>query len=188
MAFVKAQIEIKPASVGTGIKVALRAGRGVHAKMAISVTGPTIKDLDWRDGDKIEVLIGEGEHHGLMRVRKNNSAGQAVVAEKAAVRGGSYLHVALGHQPAFVDRTETALWVRWERVEEGWIEIVLPKWADETASRKAAPPAPKAPYSSPSVAAAREAPKRGQSVTAQLMGDPPPGRKEMLDKIGKISA
>ncbi len=35
MAFVKAQIEVKPASVGTGIKVSLRAGRGAHARMAI---------------------------------------------------------------------------------------------------------------------------------------------------------
>lgn len=186
MAWAKAHIEIKPASVGTGIKVSLKKVRSGSAKMSVSITGQTIKEIGWADGDGIEVLLGEGEHHGLMRLRKNASTAQVHVKERSAVRGGSFLQLSLGHQPAFVDRSEAAAWCQWEKVDEGWIEVVLPKWADETApNRKQSVAAP-----TKSAEEVRRGPGRPpvKNVTASLMGDPSPDRKAMLQRMGEMKA
>ncbi len=174
MAWAKAVIQINPASVGTGIKVSLRQTKRSPARMTFIVSAATAKEFGWGDKDGIEVLIGEAEHHGLIRLRKNKSAAQAEVEYRETAKGGWY-NIKLGHQPAFVDRSEATLWCQWEKVEDGWIEVVLPKWADETApTRKAAPPQSPAPVR----------PAAKQNVTAAIMGDPPPGRREMLEKIG----
>lgn len=180
MAFVKATIEIKPASVGTGIKASLRKTRKAAATLSFSLSGAVATELGWGDKDGIEILIGEGEHHGLIRVRKNKSAAQADL-ERRETGKGAWFQLKLGHQSAFVDRTETTAWCQWETVEDGWVEIVLPKWADETSpsKQKAAAQAPR-PTPQP-------APTR-QSVTASLMGDPAPGRREAVEKIGRREA
>ncbi|TPJ75808.1 hypothetical protein FJ422_30790 [Mesorhizobium sp. B2-6-3] len=176
MAFVKATIEIRPASVGTGIKASLRKGKASAAKMMLSISLARAKSLNIGDGDALEVLIGDGEHHGLLRIRKNNSAGIAK-AEKVNTAKGEYFTLRLGHQETFVDRTESACWCQWEQVEDGWVEIVLPRWADETRPGRKEPA-----LRAPAVAASR--PKH--NVTSGLMGDPPAGRREMLAKMGNI--
>lgn len=184
MSWAKAKIEIKPASVGTGIKVALRKAKRGGAKMRITVTGSAVGETGWADGDGIEVLIGEGEHHGLVRLRKNKSAAQTKVEAKKSPLGNkaTYLTIPLGHQEAFVDRSESACWCQWEKVEDGWIEVVLPKWADETAPRSRTQPQP-----APSTAQGVKPPAhRPGNVTASIMGDPPPGRREMLERAGKV--
>ena len=185
MAWAKAHIEIKPASVGTGIKVSLRQTSKSPAQMSFSISETVGKKLGWSDGDKIEIMIGSGEHHGLLRLRKNNSAGQVAIARREAAKG-VWFSLKMGHQDAFVDRSESALWCQWENVDEGWIEIVLPKWADETApNRKQAVAAPPKPA---------EEIKRGpgrppvKNVTASLMGDPSPDRKAMLQRMGEMKA
>lgn len=177
MAFVKAHIEIKPASVGTGLKVTLRRGKNSPATMTVSLNASVAKQANIAGGDKLEVMIGDGEHHGLIRLRKNNSVGEAVAVCRDTGKATFYI-IKLGHQSAFVDRSEAASWCQFEIVEDGWLEIALPKWADETAPKKKALPV------STSLPP-RPAPDR-QTVTAAVMGDPPPGRREMLAKIGNI--
>lgn len=189
MAFTKATIALKPASIGTGIKCALRKGKVSAATLTFFLSMPVAAKLNIGDGDKIEVLIGDGEHHGLIRLRKNNSAGEAI-ATKRDTGKASFISVRLGHQPVFVDRTEPGLWCQWE-MEDGWTEIVLPKWASETnpnrAKMSAVPPAKPA-------AAAPQPERRGpgrpptRAVTADIMGDPKPGRREMLAKMGEMKA
>jgi len=179
MAFERAKIVIKAASVGTGIKVSLAKFRGNTAKMKFSVTKAVAKDLGWSSGDKLEVLIGTGEHHGIMRVRKNNSVGEAEIVGRKAMKG-DYFQISLGHQPMFVDRAEVARWCQFEKIEDGYVEIILPKWADDTAPRKAAAAAPASvPTGTPPI-------RKTATVTANLMGDPPPGRRQMLDKVGTL--
>jgi hypothetical protein len=188
MAFERAKIEIKPASVGTGIKVTLGKVRGADAKMKFSFSASVAKTLGWADGDKIEVMIGNGEHHGLLRMRKNASVGEAVLTHRNALKGG-YFALGLGHQPMFVDRSEPGRWCQFEIVEDGFVEIVLPKWADETGPTKqkiAVSPLPNPLASKPPVQTAPAQAKR--SVTSNLMGDPPLGRREMLAKMGEMKA
>jgi hypothetical protein len=193
MPFEPARIEIKPAAVGTGIKASLKRIRGAAAKLSLTVTGEAMRELGWAKGDRVEVLIGTGSDHGLIRLRKNNSAGQATVNEKISPLGGKpYQTLALGHQPAFVNRSEGAQWCRWESLEDGWVEVVLPRWADETgpnAKAKVALPSTATQASlvpsAPNSGAAGSPPK---NVTAGVMGDPPPGRREMLAKMGEMKA
>lgn len=181
MAFVKARIEIKPASIGTGIKAPLRRTKKAAATLSLFVSASRAAALNIGDGDGIEILIGDGEHHGLIRLRKNNSAGIAK-AEKRATGKADFFVLKLGHQAAFVDRSEAAAWCQWELVDDGWVEITLPKWAADTApGRKASVAAPVNRMAAVAPAAVR------QSVTAGLMGDPPPGRRQMLEEVSKIA-
>lgn len=181
MAFERAKIEIKAASVGTGVKVSLTKMRASVAKMKFSFSETVAKNLQWSPSDKIEVMIGNGEHHGILRMRKNNSAGDAEFIHRNALKGG-YFQIALGHQPAFVDRAESARWCQFETVEDGWVEIILPKWADETGPARQKVAAAPVVHTSPQLMQ----PKR--NVTASAMGDPPPGRREMLAKMGEMKA
>ncbi len=178
MAFERAKIVIKQASTGTGVKVSLAKVRGAQAKMKLSVNDALARTFGWADGDKLEVLLGTDEHHGIIRMRKNNSVGDAVVTYRKALHGG-YVSIALGHQEMFIDRVEPAKWCQFERIDDGYVEIILPTWADETSPRKK----PK-PTMAPQVNVT--APSSGKVVTPTLMGDPPPGRREMLDKIASV--
>jgi hypothetical protein len=199
MAFVKATIEFKPASVGTGIKCSLRKGKASPAAITLSLNASVAKQANIGNGDGIEVMIGEGDDHGLVRLRKNNSAANTKAEERTTGKGGFFL-IKLGHQAAFVNRSEPSAWCKWEPVENsnGFIEIVLPKWADETAPRKQATGgvaniktahgvtklfSGEQPRDAPLKAQPAE-PKR--NVTASLMGDPPPGRREMMQKMGEM--
>lgn len=190
MAFVKATIEFKPASIGTGIKCSLRKGTKTAATISFSLNAAVAKAANIGDGDGIEVMIGEGEHHGLIRMRKNNSSADTKADGRTTGKGAFFL-IKLGHQPAFVDRSEPSAWCQWEKVEDGWIEIVLPKWADETApNRKRAGGADIKPLFSaeqPRQPPLKAQPATPKNVTASLMGDPPAGRREMLEKIDKIA-
>lgn len=183
MAFVKAVIQVKPASSGTGIKVSLKRTNKSAARMTFTVGEATAKQIGWADKDGIEILIGDGEHHGLIRFRKNKSAAQVDLERRETGKGAWYV-LKLGEQPAFVDRSEAPRWCQWEKVEDGWIEIVLPKWADETDPRKAKRADGGAGIKMVHSAIAGTPAK--QSVTAGLMGDPPPGRREMLAKMGDM--
>ncbi len=178
MPFERAKIIIKQASIGTGVKVTLAKVRGAQAKMKFTVNETVAKSFGWSGGDKLEVLIGNGPDHGLLRLRKNNSLSDAAEVVHRKANKGDYFQVSLGHQPMFVDRVEAARWCQFEKVEDGYVEIVLPRWADETAPAKK-------PALLPIVS--QQPPKRGGTVTADLMGDPPPGRREMLAKVGGMA-
>lgn len=183
MAFIRATIEIRPASVGTGIKCGLRRGKKTAAVLSFFLSTSVAKTLNLVNGDKVDVLIGDGPDHGMLRLRKNNSVGVAEAVEKTTGKG-AFFQIKLGHQPMFVDRSEPSAWCPWELAEDGWAEVVLPKWADETHPTKRAKPAvTPAPVSQPA-----QPVKARESVTSALMGDPPPGRREMLAKVGNLAA
>ncbi|MDQ0320019.1 hypothetical protein QO002_002157 [Pararhizobium capsulatum DSM 1112] len=182
MGFERAKITVSSATTGTGIKVTLRKAKTGPASMIFSIKGDIAIKLGWAEGDKLEVLIGTDGDHGLLRFRKNNSAGDAVVKFKRAMKAITYATINLGHQARFVDRSEAGRWCQHEEVEDGYLEIVLPRWADETAPKKPLAQIPMAtkPTQPP------EKPVASRAVTSDLMGDPPPGRRQMLDKIGQI--
>lgn len=202
MPFVRANVQLKSLPITTGIRVSLRAGRKSAPRLTFFITSDRAEALGWRESDKVEVLLGEKSDHGLVRMRKADD-GQVELTARKAAHGSTFFQLQLGLQPAFVNRTEKATPCSVEVLEDedaGTIELVLPKWADEThPDRKAKPAASPSPTYAPSalpqqpgaqvVGAPSTAPRRGRppkSVTANLMGDPPAGRREMLAKMGEM--
>lgn len=178
MAWTPFKVTIDKPTVGTGVSVSLRKSKTGPAKMTINMRADQVETFGWADGDKLEVMLGEGEHHGLIRLRKNNSAaGSVVLAKRTAARDSTFYVAQLGHVPGYVDRSEPKRWVQFEAVDEGWVEFVLPLWADETAPRANKSPAAPAPKSPITAAANFQRPNR--STTANLMGDPPPDRSAL---------
>lgn len=171
-----------PASAPTGIAASLqKAGSTRHARLVITLQDKTGKSLGFSDGDRIEIQLGEAEHHGLIRLRKSD-AGSAILKHRVSgdgtKRGGPYYQLQLGHIEQFVNRSEVRRWVQFEAVEDGWIELVLPRWADETGPNK--PKALTGPASLP-----LPPPRTGRSVTAAAMGDPDPSRSALGQRGGK---
>lgn len=201
MAFVRVLPQvINKAGVGTGIKAALRCGGPRSkvrspAKLTISITGGTIAKLGFKADDEVEVEVGDKEHHGLLRMRRaaERTSETLKVEARAAGPGANktaFLLIQIGHLSQFVDRTEQSAWCRWEEIEHGWIEIVLPRWADETKPKGAIattqlkqPDGIKVVDGRPPKHLLQSAPV---SVTAHLMGDPPADRREMLKKMGDM--
>ncbi|NGP19314.1 hypothetical protein [Devosia aurantiaca] len=138
----------------------------------------------WGAGDKLEVMVGEGEHHGLVRYRKNNSVGSVDVVKRAGVHDSHYFTLTLGHLSAYVDRSEPKRWINAEVVEDGWVEFVLPSWADETAPRKTGQAPAQTVPASRAIAEAANFKRPTRSVTAGMMGDPPAGRSALAEKQG----
>jgi hypothetical protein len=157
----------------TGVSASLKSLRGAPAKLSFAITAEKARELGWVDGDMLEVLIGQDEHHGLVRLRKNHSVGTARVSRRKAMNDTTWFHVALGHVPAFVARSEPKKHCQNEVLDAaagGWLEIVLPSWADETGKVKRAPVA-----SSPVTTSART----GRDAAPRMMGDPPKGRSAL---------
>jgi len=196
MAFVLAVIDAKPvgASSTSGIKATLAKYRNGPAQLLLSIGGEAFDALGFSADSKVEVLLGTENDHGLLRLRADKK-GQATVAQKKAPKGSKpYQTIRLGHQQVFVDRAEKAQACHYEKVD-GYFEIVLPPWADEThPTRKKTSPAPVEPAAERAKPVAPKAgcvpafeprrpgrPKR--NVTADMMGDPAPGRREAVDAI-----
>ena len=132
MSFVKASINISykaPGEVSTGIRAGIRGMK--VPRLFLNITNKVVKDLNWQDGYRLEVLLGEGEHHGLIRLKVDNENGSARLDEVKSA-GDGYFQVLLGNQPLYVQQTESPHDCQWEEVEDGYVEIVLPKWADAT--------------------------------------------------------
>jgi len=132
-----------PAPIGTGIGVSLRGGRGTNvgkgpAKMVIVVSFAVATELGWEKEPMLEVLLGTGTQHGLLRLcPAAKNCNQAVkVVFRGSMKRLRYFEIKLGVVPNFVSRHEKKQWVQWKRLEKkdgGGIEIILPAWAEETA-------------------------------------------------------
>lgn len=180
MTFAPFAVATKPASAGTGISASLKLVRkATLARLSLAINAATAATLGFSDKDMLEVLIGAEEHHGLIRLRKNNSVGTAVVSRRNGMKSTTYFAVALGHVPNFVNRSEAKRWCQFEQVEQGWVEIVLPSWADETGKVKRLPP-PAAGHVQAPVA------KRSSGIIGGMMGDPPPDRSALNARLGKV--
>lgn len=126
-----------------GIRAELRKGRNQKfASLLISFSGPVRQEIGIV-GDDVElaVMLGEAEDHGLLRMRRAES-GDAVTltAHRIPIRasGGEYHRVKCGHVPILVNASRPPLPCKWEKLDNGWLEIVLPAWADETAPKRGA--------------------------------------------------
>lgn len=205
MPFVLANVKQKPATtIGSGVRVGLRYGLTGAPRVTFFLTSDRAAELGWAAGDRIEVMLGEKSDHGLVRMRKAED-GQVQLTARKTAHDTVFFQLQLGAQPAFVNQAEKAASCPVEVLEDedaGTIEIVLPPWADEThpdrkpragvmsATETVAP----RPFhqttvgSTPPPAPAARRGRPPKSVTAGLMGDPAPGRREMLAKMGEMKA
>ena len=168
------------ASTGTGIAAMLQKMKPTStAQLVLTLQVKVASALGWDDKDKIAIQLGEGEHHGLLRLKKDPQ-GSAVMKRLHAggngLRGGPYFRLNLGHVELFVDRRENRRWVKFDNVDDGWIEVVLPGWADETSPNRR----PRSTALTVSAPPARQTAVR--DLAPHLMGDPPKERSALSQR------
>lgn len=127
MGFFKAEVDLSRKYGETGIKVGLRGK--IAPQFHITFTSWSADQIGLHAGDRVEVLIGDGEHRGLVRLRRDGQG--AGFAETVGNGKGKHIRVNLGFQPMFGNEQQLAKSCNWEHVEDGYIEIVLPEWADK---------------------------------------------------------
>lgn len=127
--------------------------------------------LDWTAGTILAVLLGADEDHGVIRLKADPS-GTALCRERNGGAGQhrrKYLNISLGRVGRFVSRPEPTQWCQCELVDDGWVEIVLPAWADETKPKpRAAVQQPAKPTVPPN--AARQGAERLGGILAKSVG------------------
>lgn len=140
MAFRK--LEIASRETVSGCRAALvMAGRSKRVSLVVTLAGRIREEMGLGNGEEaFAVQIGEGEHHGILRIRKAVDEAEASLAVKATragrgSRGGWFHRLKLGHIEQFRAEPAKAEACNWEKLEDGWFEIVLPRWADETAPK-----------------------------------------------------
>lgn len=165
MAFEEITVDEIKAETDTGLSVSLVKMRNAPAKLKVSMRPKALAAAGFGPDERLQPLLGTGEHHGLLRLRKDKN-GAVQLRRRDGPHGSEWSETSLGHRPEFLDRARKAERCSWEKIDVATIEIVLPDWADETrpkASRavSALPP--------PVAAAQREAARIAaeQSQTAE---------------------
>lgn len=177
MSFTSFTVVTRPAATGTGFAASLKRIKGAPAVLTFTLREGVAAALGWGDGDVLAVQLGEEEHHGLVRLKPDAGGSARAVRRVAGGRAaGAYLSVSLGHVPAFVNRAEPKKWCQFEALDDGWVEVVLPSWADDTGIKRTR-------VALPSAATLMIAPRHGGGLSGRLPGDPPPGRSA-LDQMG----
>lgn len=169
------------------VSASLKKVRGAPASLSLVIRPAFIERVGWVDGTVLEVAFGKDEHHGLLRLRENTAGGARLKAMEAG-RGkkGRYFRIGIGRCPEFVDRSESAKACLVEILDgddAGWIEIVLPRWADETSPNKAGQADRRPSIATAPVAGGR--PSAVRDIAPRLMGDPPPNRSALAQRASE---
>ncbi|MEM1149223.1 MAG: hypothetical protein AAGI03_01500 [Pseudomonadota bacterium] len=140
MPFLPFKPEVAAPPSDAGVKASLQKfGKTKDARLCLTFTQELIYELGWETGDKLAVLIGDGSDHGILRLRKDPHQGVLPVKRRTLKRKtavtAAYFQVSLGTVARFVNRREKAQACTFEQLDGGWFEIVLPRWADETAPK-----------------------------------------------------
>lgn len=165
------------------VSASLKKIRGAPASLSLVIRPAFIERIGWADGTALEVAFGKDEHHGLLRLRASVE-GSARLKAMEAGRGkkGRYFRVAIGRCPEFVDRSESGKACQVEILDgddAGWVEIVLPRWADETSPNRRGQ-AERRPSIAAAPLVAVRAPVR--DLAPRMMGDPPRDRSALAQR------
>jgi len=176
MSFRQLEVQTQAAPLNSGIGATLSKRGPGKARLSITFSEAVVGKANLQ-ANEIIVMLGEGNDHGLLRLRYKRDGETGIVLDKKSSpkSEGHYYKLPLGHIPQFVDRAEPKRWCQWELLggplSEGLIEIVLPSWADETNPVKRKPETVRAPISLQAT----------KPHAVPINGDPPAGRSA-LDK------
>lgn len=175
----------------TGCRVGLTKYRNSKsARLVITIAGPLLKAMKLTGPARFEVAVGEGDHHGLMRIRpvsvdaKGENDAAVITVQPRKARLGIFYKIDLGHVDRFIDEPHKPQSVHWEWIDEGWYEFALPEWADKTRPKPkhavaAVPPAVVKAKAAGDADAARQAAERKEAAERRK-------RRELFgDKIGE---
>ncbi|WP_140939739.1 hypothetical protein [Prosthecodimorpha hirschii] len=109
----------------------------MRPRLSISIGAELLTRIGADHHSRFDVMVGRGESHGLIRLRKSQ---KGIVRPNAAPKGDS-LVFNLGWVDVCPARREDAQGCEAEAVDVCTIEIVLPAWSDETRPGRVAPPA-----------------------------------------------
>jgi hypothetical protein len=137
-------IENVAAATKSGISAGLVKMRSAPAKLRLTVRDTVFADLGYTLDDRFVLLLGKGEDHGIIRLRKDKS-GKIKPTERNFVGGVRGVQISLGVRAEFVDQAQKATPCQFEKVDLTTVEIILPPWADETRPGKTARIASKPP-------------------------------------------
>ena len=113
-----------------------RAESSTPAKLVVTVKMIYASKWGWEDGGKLAVMIGTGEDHGKLRFKPD--ADGNVELKLKSLKAAEFFDVNLGCVDQFVDRPETTQGCEFKEAEDGWIEVTLPSWAEETSEKSLA--------------------------------------------------
>lgn len=129
--------QTKTNAPSTPIKAALQRMRGSDAKLIFTLTKEMVADLEWEAGTRLAVLIGDGDSHGLFRFRADPTRGVVTCDQRQLQRRDGrppavYFQIKLGSVARLVNRREPAKACTFKKLENGWVEVSLPRWAEVT--------------------------------------------------------
>lgn len=180
-------VDDSPTAGVSGLSVALKKGkRDAVAKMIVYLTEKVSTEFNWPVGTKLEVHIGTETDHGLLRLRKNAEADGGATVVSAGKGKFASIEVSLGFVPGFVDRDEPRQPCKYEDVGDGFVEIVLPSWSDETHPTKPNVALPPVVTTREPLVTVKQRPILGRRMTSvPKFGDPPLDRSALVAGAAK---
>lgn len=121
--------EAKAPATETGCRVSLYKLSQQPAKLRIIFDKAAFEKPGITADQSFYLEIGAGEHKGLIRMVPHQSgdlAGRNRKRGRSSMR--STVEFECGHIQQFVNRTEKACPTHWRRLEDGTIEIAMPRW------------------------------------------------------------
>jgi hypothetical protein len=118
---VSARRDQQPASV-TLSKMGVK---GARPRCTVAIIAALAAEFKASDKDRFEVMLGSGEHRGLLRLRKNKSG---PIKPRALKGGGLFFN--LGFIEQFGGAGQAKEFCEAAVIDPTTIEVTLPAWAD----------------------------------------------------------
>lgn len=121
-------VEVRVKSGRTGLPASVRLskrGGGGSPSCLVSINGAFSSQLKIKEKDRFELMLGSGEHRGLLRLKR-----KADGIIKPRMCKGSAVSFDLGYIERFGDEAEEKQYVRAQAIDADTFEVVMPAWAD----------------------------------------------------------
>lgn len=104
--------------------------KGTYPIVVIGIRKILTETLNWKNGEKIQILLGEDEDKGKLQIVRDISATKGP-AIKTMKKGGVTISIGYREELTKVPRQKVQIFAR--KIDEDTIEIDLPDWSKDTA-------------------------------------------------------